>query len=51
MDKTYWTPNDESDRKARRYLEKINHAPYGRIVLLLLGFLVVFTGLVLLGSF
>jgi uncharacterized protein (UPF0248 family) len=51
MDKIFWTPNDESDKKARRYLEKINHAPYATIALALLSLLVVFSGLILIGSF
>jgi hypothetical protein len=51
MDKTYWTPNDESDRKARQYLAKVNHAPYATIILLSLILLFVFAGLILIGSF
>lgn len=46
MDKTF-----DHDKKKKQYLDKINHAPYGSIVLVLLGVLIVFTGLVLVGSF
>jgi hypothetical protein len=51
MDKTYWTPNEESDRKARRYFEKVNHAPYATIILLSTTLLFVFAGFILIGSF
>jgi hypothetical protein len=51
MDKTYWTPNEESDRKARQYFEKINHAPYATIILLSVTLLFVFAGFILIGSF
>lgn len=51
MNKAYWTPTDENDRKARKYLEKINHAPYATIILLSLSLLFVFAGFILIGSF
>ena len=41
----------EEDRKRNEYLDKINHAPYFRIVLTGMGIVVLFTTLVLLGAF
>lgn len=51
MDNTFWTPNKQRDKKEKQYLDKINHAPYATIVLLLLSLLVLFSGLILVGSF
>lgn len=51
MDNTFWTPDDAKNKKAREYFEKINHAPYPSIALILLSLLLVFAGLILVGSF
>jgi hypothetical protein len=48
---TFWNSNHDRDKKRKQYLDKINHAPYGSIFFLFLGLLVVFTGLVVVGSF
>jgi hypothetical protein len=51
MDDTNFTPNTEKDDKAREYIEKVNHAPYPTIALVLCGGLIVLSGFFLLGSF
>jgi hypothetical protein len=51
MDNTFFTPENEQDKKRKQYLDKINHAPYPTILVTVLGLLIVFTGLVLVGSF
>jgi hypothetical protein len=51
MDNTFFTPDDDHDKKKKQYLEKINHAPYPTILVTVLGLLIIFTGLVLVGSF
>jgi hypothetical protein len=44
-------PLTEEDRKRNEYLDKINHAPYFRIVLAGMAIVLVFTTAVLLGAF
>lgn len=51
MDDTNFTPNTEKDKKAKEYIEKVNHAPYPTIVLVLFGGLIVLCGFLLVGSF
>jgi hypothetical protein len=51
MDNTFFTPDNGPDKKKKQYLDKINHAPYPTILVMVLGLLIVFTGLVLVGSF
>jgi hypothetical protein len=45
-----WHP-EEKDRKVNEYLNQVNHAPYGVIVLILLGTIFLFTSTILLGIF
>lgn len=45
-----WHP-EEQDQKVNQYLDKINHAPYALIVLLMLGAFCLFTLAILIGSF
>jgi hypothetical protein len=51
MNNTFFTPDDNRDQKRKQYLDKINHAPYPTILVMVLGLLIIFTGLVLVGSF
>jgi hypothetical protein len=51
MDDTNYTPNTEEEKKAKNYLEKVNHAPYPTIALVLFGGLILLSGLFLAGSF
>jgi Fe2+ transport system protein B len=51
MDNTFWTPDEKKDKKAKQYLDKINHSPYLTITLIVLSLFLVFTGLILMGSF
>jgi hypothetical protein len=51
MDNTFFTPDNEQDKKKKQYLNKINHAPYPTILVMVVGLLIIFTGLVLVGSF
>jgi hypothetical protein len=51
MDNTFWAPDNDRDKKKKQYLDKINHAPYATILVAVLGLLILFTGLVLVGSF
>jgi hypothetical protein len=45
-----WHP-EEKDRKVNEYLDRVNHAPYGTIMLLMVGGFVLFTTLILIGIF
>lgn len=45
-----WHP-EEKDQKVNQYLEQINHAPYIRIIAMVLGLFCLFTVLVLMGAF
>jgi hypothetical protein len=51
MDRTDWVPNTTKDKKEKAYFDRINHAPYLKIASIVLMLLVVFTGLILVGSF
>jgi hypothetical protein len=51
MDDTSFTPDPEKDKKARDYIEKVNHAPYPTIALVLFGGLIILSGFFLVGSF
>ena len=51
MDDANYTPNTDKEKKAKRYLEKVNHAPYPTIGLVLFGGLILLSGLFLVGSF
>jgi len=46
-----WKPDKERDQKVNAYLDRINHAPYEIIFLLLLGLISAFTLVVLVGVF
>jgi F0F1-type ATP synthase assembly protein I len=45
-----WHP-EEKDAKVNQYLDQMNHAPYGLIILLLLGGFCLFTFVLLVGLF
>jgi hypothetical protein len=51
MDDTSFIPDPEKDKKEREYIEKVNHAPYPTIALVLFGTLIVISGFFLVGSF
>lgn len=51
MATTSFTPLSEADRKHNDYLDRINHAPYFPIFLMVSGAFVLFTILVLVGVF
>lgn len=42
---------NDAELKRRNYIEEMNHAPYGVIILATLGFFCLFTFLILLGVF
>jgi hypothetical protein len=46
-----WTPNENRDKKVKQYLDKVNHAPYGAIVILSMVLFCLLTALVLFGTF
>ena len=51
MDNTSFTPDPEKDKKEREYIEKVNHAPYPTIALVLFGGLILICGFFVVGSF
>jgi hypothetical protein len=51
MGRTDWVPDTTKDKKEKAYFDRINHAPYLKIASIVLMLLVVFTGLILVGSF
>lgn len=51
MHDMYFKPLSEEDRKKHQYLEKINHAPYFTISMIVLAMFILFTTAVLLGVF
>ena len=51
MATTDFTPLAEEDRKRNEYLDRINHAPYFPIFLMVSGVFILFTMLVLIGIF
>jgi hypothetical protein len=46
-----WTPDENRDKKVKQYLDKVNHAPYGAIVILSMVLFCLLTALVLFGTF
>ena len=46
-----WTPDESRDKKVKQYLDKINHAPYGVIIILSMVLFCLLTTLVLFGTF
>ncbi len=48
---THFTPLTEEDRKRNEYLDRINHAPYFIIFMMIAGIFILFTFLVLVGIF
>jgi hypothetical protein len=46
-----WIPDENRDKKVKQYLDKINHAPYGSIVLISIMLFCLLTALVLFGTF
>ncbi|MDZ7959038.1 MAG: hypothetical protein RMY34_14345 [Aulosira sp. DedQUE10] len=44
-------PLTDEDRKRNKYLDKVNHAPYSSIFLIILGMLLLFTVGALLSAF
>jgi hypothetical protein len=46
-----WTPDENQDKKAKQYLDKMNHAPYGPILLGSMLLFCLFTILILFGTF
>jgi hypothetical protein len=46
-----WTPDEHQDKKAKQYLDKINHAPYVSILLGSMLIFLLFTTLILFGTF
>ncbi|MBP0018544.1 MAG: hypothetical protein J7647_13465 [Cyanobacteria bacterium SBLK] len=51
MAMTNFTPLSEADRRHNEYLDRINHAPYFSIFLMVSSAFVLFTTLVLVGIF
>jgi F0F1-type ATP synthase assembly protein I len=45
-----WHP-ESKDEKINQYLDRVNHAPYGMIIFMILGLFGLFTFAVLLGVF
>jgi hypothetical protein len=45
-----WHP-EEKDSKVNEYLDRANRAPYGTIMLVMIGVFVIFTTLILVGIF
>ncbi len=45
-----WHPENK-DEKVNQYLDRMNHAPYGTIIILALGLFFLFTFVVLVGVF
>lgn len=50
MKSMIWHP-EAKDEKNNQYLDRMNHAPYGTIVILTLGLFFLFTFVVVLGVF
>ena len=46
-----WAPNEEKDQKVNQYLEKINHAPYAMIFVIVAVLFCLSTVLFLVGVF
>lgn len=51
MHKLHFKPLTEEDRKRHEYLERINHAPYFTIFMIISAMFVVFTAALLTGVF
>ncbi|ACB53715.1 hypothetical protein cce_4367 [Crocosphaera subtropica ATCC 51142] len=51
MHDMHFKPLDEEDRKKNQYLERVNHAPYFMISMIIMAVLILFTTAVLLGVF